>query len=176
MEAYCVKCKTKRETAEAEAAFATTGTPETEGKCLMCRTNMHRMGEAVAHANLSRPEIVERKSNAGHNRYRSPNSGKRFGKLVSSKLVIVESLTKARTVGCFFGKGYAVKVSIGHIRDLLQDHMGEDVEHDFRPHPMSNEQELFSQLARRGPLADFPSRALWFDIGTFERLSEVEQC
>jgi DNA topoisomerase-1 len=48
--------------------------------------------------------------------------------------VIVESPAKARTVGKFLGRGYLVKASIGHIRDLPANRLGVDVEHDFRPH------------------------------------------
>jgi len=47
--------------------------------------------------------------------------------------VIVESPAKARTVGRFLGKGYTVKASIGHVRDLLRSQMSVDVEHDFEP-------------------------------------------
>jgi DNA topoisomerase-1 len=47
--------------------------------------------------------------------------------------VIVESPAKARTVGKFLGRGYTVKASIGHIRDLPTNRMGVDVDHDFTP-------------------------------------------
>ena len=47
--------------------------------------------------------------------------------------MIVESPAKARTVGKFLGRGYAVKASIGHIRDLPANRLGVDVEHDFEP-------------------------------------------
>ena len=33
-------------------------------------------------------------------------------------LVIVESPTKARTIGKYLGAGYHVRASVGHIRDL----------------------------------------------------------
>jgi len=49
------------------------------------------------------------------------------------KLVIVESPAKARTVGRFLGKGYTVKASVGHVRDLLHSQLSVDVEHDFAP-------------------------------------------
>src|SRR5262245_10872903 len=49
------------------------------------------------------------------------------------KLVIVESPTKARTVGKFLGSSYAVRPSVGHIRDLPANRLGVDVEHDFQP-------------------------------------------
>jgi len=58
MEAYCVKCKTKREMDEPQAIFTATGTPATKGRCPVCGTNLFRMGETDAHAeaaDLSRP-------------------------------------------------------------------------------------------------------------------------
>ncbi len=50
-----------------------------------------------------------------------------------SKLVIVESPTKAKTISAFLGKGFTVKSSFGHVRDLPKGKMGVDVEHDFAP-------------------------------------------
>ncbi|WP_448576386.1 type I DNA topoisomerase [Thermomicrobium sp.] len=48
-------------------------------------------------------------------------------------LVIVESPAKARTIGRFLGPGYAVKASMGHVRDLPKSKLGVDVAHDFQP-------------------------------------------
>ena len=50
-----------------------------------------------------------------------------------SKLVIVESPTKAKTISKFLGKGYKIESSFGHIRDLPKSKMGIDIEHDFEP-------------------------------------------
>lgn len=50
-----------------------------------------------------------------------------------SRLVIVESPTKAKTIGKFLGKGYKVESSFGHIRDLPKSKLGVDVEADFAP-------------------------------------------
>lgn len=52
---------------------------------------------------------------------------------MTKKMVIVESPAKARTVGRFLGSGYSVRASIGHIRDLPQNRLGVDIEHDFAP-------------------------------------------
>jgi DNA topoisomerase-1 len=48
-------------------------------------------------------------------------------------LVIVESPTKAKTIGKFVGKDYVVESSYGHIRDLPKSKTGIDVKHDFEP-------------------------------------------
>ncbi|MFQ5723540.1 MAG: type I DNA topoisomerase [Terriglobia bacterium] len=48
-------------------------------------------------------------------------------------LVIVESPAKARTIMRYLGKDYAVKASLGHIKDLPRKRLGVDVDNDFRP-------------------------------------------
>ncbi|MBI5742267.1 MAG: type I DNA topoisomerase [Candidatus Niyogibacteria bacterium] len=50
------------------------------------------------------------------------------------KLVIVESPTKAKTIGRFLGSEYIVESSYGHVRDLPKSKIGIDTEHDFAPH------------------------------------------
>src|SRR3954447_15486994 len=49
------------------------------------------------------------------------------------KLVIVESPAKAKTIGKYLGRGYTVKASMGHIRDLPKSTLGVEVDHDFAP-------------------------------------------
>src|SRR4026209_1252900 len=48
-------------------------------------------------------------------------------------LVIVESPTKAKTIGKYLGAGYDVKATIGHLRDLPTRELGVDVENGFEP-------------------------------------------
>jgi DNA topoisomerase-1 len=50
-----------------------------------------------------------------------------------SKLLIVESPTKAKTISKFLGKDYTVLSSFGHIRDLPKSKIGVDVNHNFEP-------------------------------------------
>jgi len=49
------------------------------------------------------------------------------------KLVIVESPAKARTLNRILGRGYTVKASVGHVRDLPKSSLGVDIEKDFAP-------------------------------------------
>ncbi len=48
-------------------------------------------------------------------------------------LIIVESPTKAKTLGKFLGSQYEVLASNGHVRDLPKSKLGIDVEHNFTP-------------------------------------------
>ncbi len=50
-----------------------------------------------------------------------------------SKLVIMESPSKAKTVKKYLGSDYEVIASVGHIRDLPKSLLGVDVEHGFKP-------------------------------------------
>ncbi len=52
---------------------------------------------------------------------------------MSQVLVIVESPAKARTIKKYLGKGYKVKASVGHIRDLPKKELGIDLEKNFDP-------------------------------------------
>ncbi len=121
MKAYCVKCREKRDIHEAKPVFTSTGTPATRGVCPVCGTNLFRMGVTPAHEGLTPPEKTARKK-------KQKTENKRSG-----KLVIVESPAKARTVGRYLGKGYKVKASVGHVRDLLRSKLSVDVEDNFKP-------------------------------------------
>jgi len=116
VEAYCVKCKTKREIKDPVPDFNAVGAPVTRGTCSVCGTRLFRMGRTPQHEGLTPPEHTSRKN--------PPREG---------KLVIVESPAKARTVGRFLGKGYTVKASVGHVRDLLRSTLAVDVDNDFAP-------------------------------------------
>ncbi|MCX6009906.1 MAG: type I DNA topoisomerase [Chloroflexi bacterium] len=49
------------------------------------------------------------------------------------KLVIVESPAKARTISRILGTGYAIKATLGHVRDLPRSELGIDITNDFAP-------------------------------------------
>ncbi len=140
LQAYCVKCKTKRPLKDAEAVYTKTGTPGTRGTCPECGTTLFRMGSTPAHADVPRPEVVEKPEKASKKKAKKPAKGKKGSKASKSgsaargRLVIVESPAKARTIQRFLGKKYTVKASVGHVRDLLRSRLSVDVEHDFAPH------------------------------------------
>jgi len=52
---------------------------------------------------------------------------------MKKNLVIVESPAKARTLTKILGRGYTLKASLGHIRDLPRSRLGVDTEHGFAP-------------------------------------------
>jgi DNA topoisomerase-1 len=113
-----MKCKTKREMKDPEAGFNAKGSPVTIGVCPVCGTKLYKMGRTEAHAALTPPpkpqKTVKEEARSG-------------------KLVIVESPAKAKTVGRYLGKGYTVRASVGHVRDLLKSQLSVDIENNFAP-------------------------------------------
>ena len=63
-------------------------------------------------------------------------------------LVIVESPSKAKTIGKYLGPDYRVEACMGHLRDLPKSTMGVDIEHDFTPEyrPMAGKEAIISEL------------------------------
>ena len=61
---------------------------------------------------------------------RKPAAKKSAG---GTRLVIVESPAKAKTIGKYLGRGYTVTASMGHIRDLPASTLGIDVENNYQP-------------------------------------------
>ena len=65
-----------------------------------------------------------------------------------SKLVIVESPTKVKSIKKYLGSGYEVMASMGHIRDLPKSKLGVDIENDFKPQyvNMTDKKDLIKSL------------------------------
>ena len=63
-------------------------------------------------------------------------------------LVIVESPSKAKTIGKYLGPEYTVKASMGHLRDLPKSKMGVDFENGFKPdyRPITGKKEIIDDL------------------------------
>ncbi len=71
-------------------------------------------------------------------------------------LVIVESPHKANTIKSFLGKGYKVKSSKGHVRDLPKSKLGIDIDNDFEPQYINirGKGELINELRKEAKSAD----------------------
>ncbi len=74
----------------------------------------------------------------------------------ASNLVIVESPSKAKTIGKYLGPDYVVKASMGHLRDLPKSTMGVDLEHNFEPEyiPVPGKEKLIDELRAAAKSAD----------------------
>ena len=71
-------------------------------------------------------------------------------------LVIVESPSKAKTIGKFLGSKYKVVASVGHVRDLPKSKLGINLEQDFEPEYISirGKGDLIKELKRLAKGAD----------------------
>ena len=65
-------------------------------------------------------------------------------------LVIVESPSKAKTIGKYLGPGYEVKASMGHVRDLPKSKIGVDIEQGFVPdyQPIKGKEDVIADLKK----------------------------
>ena len=71
-------------------------------------------------------------------------------------LVIVESPTKAKTIGKFLGQDYEIVASMGHIMDLPKSKLSVDIEHNFKPdyQQVSDKKKVIAGLKSAGKNAD----------------------
>ena len=74
----------------------------------------------------------------------------------ATNLVIVESPSKAKTIGKYLGSDYIVKASMGHLRDLPKSKMGVDLEHNFEPQyiPVRGKEDLIKELKKASAEVD----------------------
>src|SRR3954470_6161079 len=73
------------------------------------------------------------KKPAGRARPKAEKPRAGAGARAGDALVIVESPTKAKTIGKYLGRGYDVKATVGHLRDLPTRELGVDVDNGFEP-------------------------------------------
>lgn len=73
-----------------------------------------------------------------------------------SKLVIVESPAKAKTIKKYLGGDYEVIASMGHVRDLPKARLCVDVKNDFKPKYaiLKGKEKLVSELKEAAEEAD----------------------
>lgn len=73
-----------------------------------------------------------------------------------SKLVIVESPAKAKTIKKYLGPDFEVMASMGHVRDLPKSTLGVDIENNFKPkyQNMADKKDLIKQLQKAAADSD----------------------
>lgn len=182
MEAFCFKCRGKHELLNPQPIFFANGSPATQGTCANCgNEKVYKMGRTPEHAGLT-PPVVERKPRVSKPKATSSktkgskskktmddgrqtadgaesSTGNRQSSHGSGPLVIVESPTKAKTIGKFLGRRFMVRPSVGHIRDLPKNRLGVDTDKDFEPSyviPMDKKKTV-KELKEVAKMAD----AIW---------------
>lgn len=68
---------------------------------------------------------------------KTTNKTKKRRRSNTRKLVIVESPSKAKTIGKYLGRSYKVVASIGHVRDLPKSRMGVEIDNHYQPEYIS---------------------------------------
>jgi len=70
--------------------------------------------------------------------------------MAKTNLVIVESPSKAKTIGKYLGPDYEVKASMGHVRDLPKSKIGVDIERGFLPdyQPIKGKEDTIKDLKK----------------------------
>lgn len=102
-------------------------------------------------------------------------------------LVIVESPAKAKTIEKYLGKKYAVKASMGHVRDLPKSQMGVDTENNYDPKyitirgkgPVLKELKTAAKKAKKVYLAADPDRegeAIAWHLAHSLNIDEESEC
>ncbi|MCK9364277.1 MAG: type I DNA topoisomerase [Syntrophales bacterium] len=73
-----------------------------------------------------------------------------------NSLIIVESPTKVKTIGKYLGKGFEIRASVGHIKDLPKNKLGIDTENGFEPTytVMETKKKVVAELKRAAAHAD----------------------
>jgi len=85
-EAYCVKCRTKREMKDPQEVTMQNGRPATKGTCPVCGTSMFRIGSGAAAGGSSSGAAAGGSSSSGNSGAKaSSSSGSKSGSKSSSK-------------------------------------------------------------------------------------------
>ncbi len=109
--------------------------------------------KAVAKKAASKTAVKKAASTKARSRSRiddSPPDDEEPAPAGGTTLVIVESPAKAKTIGKYLGKGFTVKATVGHVRDLPAKKLGIDIEHGFAPDYVTIEgkEDILTELKR----------------------------
>lgn len=156
MEAKCPNCREIRQLKNLKPFFMANGTAAVRGQCVVCSNLITKTGRIPEHDQLPQPVKPAKppKPSVAKPAKTSEGAAATAADPVAAKavvrkprpvklappptrtgppLVIVESPTKAKTIGKFLGRKYQVKASVGHIRDLPKNRLGVDLDNDFAP-------------------------------------------
>ena len=114
--------KTKKTAAKSSAAKAKTPTTKKTAKSAEATTEK-KTSKTAAKSSSAKTKATTAKAKKIIEK--SEGSGK--------VLVIVESPSKAATLSGMLGRGYVVRSSKGHMKDLPKSRLAIDIEHDFTP-------------------------------------------
>ena len=102
-------------------------------------------------------------------------------------LIIVESPSKAKTIGKFLGAKYKVIASVGHVRDLPKSKLGIDIDNNFEPNyiPIRGKGDVIKAMKKEAKgaakvfLATDPDRegeAISWHIAHLLGIDETDEC
>ncbi len=75
---------------------------------------------------------------------------------MAKNLLIVESPTKAKTIGKYLGRDFHIMASVGHVKDLPNSKLGVDIEQNFQPEyvTIKGKGKILTELKRAGKSAE----------------------
>ena len=117
---------------------------------LKSKTGASKVAGSKTHTSASSGRPKSRR--AANSKTNTTTPSRKAGSSRGSKLVIVESPAKARTIERILGGGFVVKASQGHVRDLPKDRLGVSVEKDFAPSYIvtKDKRGVFQELKKLG--------------------------
>ncbi|MBQ4431160.1 MAG: DNA topoisomerase I, partial [Synergistaceae bacterium] len=90
-------------------------------------------GAKTKKSSAKKSTTTKKASPAKKSSAKKPKASKTISAEKGRVLVIVESPSKAATLSGMLGKGYVVRSSKGHMKDLPKSRLAIDIEHDFTP-------------------------------------------
>ncbi len=91
------------------------------------KTTKKKANKTVAKKVVAKAAVASRVANDGSEKNAKTASVRK------GALVIVESPAKAKTIKKYLGRGYTVKASVGHIKDLPKSQLSVDIDNEFTP-------------------------------------------
>ncbi len=114
-----------------DARKSTKASPEASAETLKKTSGRTKAGTSAGA--VSEPAKGARSKTVSGPGVKKPSGITKAANGSKKKLVIVESPSKAKTIGRFLDSSYKVIASVGHVRDLPKSKLGVDIDNDFEP-------------------------------------------